>query len=187
MYSLKINKNSSLLGDKIGDCLFTCLFIYTKDWTQDLVLHFYYRAFAMFMRQVGTWHLPYLLWVISQPMIIISAVCRGCYIWSPHYVVCLWACTLSHVWFFMTPWMVAHEAPLSMAFSRQEYWSGFPFPPSGDLPDPQFKLVSLVSSALAGRFFTSVSPGKTLSHYSQLSSVWLTICQFTSLDSSLCL
>ena len=86
---------------------------------------------------------------------------------------------------FATPWTVAHEAPLSMEFSRQEYWSGFPFPTSGDLPDPQFKLVSLVSSALASRFFNSVSPGKPLSHYSQLLSVWLIICQFTSLDSSL--
>ena len=112
------------------------------------------------MRQVGIWHLPYLLWIISQPMIIISAeLCRGCYIWSPHRVVCVWACRLSHIWFFVTPWMVAHQAPLSMEFSRQEYWSGFPFPPSRDLPDPQFKPVSLVSSALAGRFFTSVPLG----------------------------
>lgn len=53
--------------------MFTCLFIYTKDWTQDLILHFYSRALAMLMRQVGIWHVPYLLWVISQPKIIISA------------------------------------------------------------------------------------------------------------------
>ena len=36
----------------------------------------------------------------------------------------------------LTPWTVAHQAPLSMEFSRQEYWSGLPFPPPGDLPDP---------------------------------------------------
>ena len=83
------------------------------------------------------------------------------------------------------PMTGACQVPPSMGFSRQEYWSGFPFPTSGDLPDPQFKLVSLVSSALASRFFNSVSPGKPLSHYSQLLSVWLIICQFTSLDSSL--
>ena len=42
----------------------------------------------------------------------------------------------SHVQLFATPWTVAHQAPLSMKFSRQEYWSGLPFPTSGDLPDP---------------------------------------------------
>ena len=46
---------------------------------------------------------------------------------------------------------VTHQAPLSMGFSRQEYWSGLPFPPPGDLPDPGIQLMSLISSALAGR------------------------------------
>ena len=44
--------------------------------------------------------------------------------------------SLSHVRLFVTPWTVAHQAPLSMGFSRQEYWSGLPFPSPGDLPDP---------------------------------------------------
>ena len=44
--------------------------------------------------------------------------------------------SLSHVRLFVTPWTVAHQAPPSMGFSRQEYWSGLPFPSSGDLPDP---------------------------------------------------
>ena len=44
--------------------------------------------------------------------------------------------TLSRVQLFVTPWTVACQAPLSMGFSRQEYWSGLPFPPPGDLPDP---------------------------------------------------
>ena len=43
---------------------------------------------------------------------------------------------LSHVQLFATPWTVAHQAPPSMAFSRQEYWSGLPFPSPGDLPNP---------------------------------------------------
>ena len=43
---------------------------------------------------------------------------------------------LSHVRLFVTPWTVAHQAPLSIEFSRQEYWSGLPFPSPGDLPDP---------------------------------------------------
>ena len=44
--------------------------------------------------------------------------------------------SLSRVRLFVTLWAVAHQAPLSMEFSRQEYWSGFPFPSPGDLPDP---------------------------------------------------
>ena len=60
----------------------------------------------------------------------------------------------------MTLWTVAHQAPLSMGFSRQEYWSGLPFPTQGDLPSPGNEPVSLASPALAGGFFISVSPGK---------------------------
>ena len=50
----------------------------------------------------------------------------------------------------VTPWTVVHQAPLSMGFSRQEYWSGLPCPPPGDLPDPGIKPASLMSSAFAG-------------------------------------
>ena len=53
-----------------------------------------------------------------------------------------------------TQWTVAGQAPLSMGFSRQEYWSGLPFPPPGDLVDPGIEPASPVSPALAGRFFT---------------------------------
>ena len=49
----------------------------------------------------------------------------------------------SHSVMFVTPWTVAHQAPLSMGFSRQEYWSGPPFPPAGDLPNPGIKPTSL--------------------------------------------
>ena len=55
---------------------------------------------------------------------------------------------------------VALQAPLSMGFSRQEYWSGLPFLPPGDLPEPGAETASLVSPALAGRFFTTAPPGK---------------------------
>ena len=51
----------------------------------------------------------------------------------------------------------AHQAPLSMGFSRQEHWSGLTFPPPGDPPDPG---IEPASPALAGRFFTPVPPGK---------------------------
>ena len=50
--------------------------------------------------------------------------------------------SLSHVQLFATPWTVAYQAPLSMGFSRQEYWSGLPFPSPGDLPNPGIKLES---------------------------------------------
>ena len=49
---------------------------------------------------------------------------------------CLVCQLLSPVWLFATPWTVAHQAPLSMGLSRQEYWSGLPCPPPGDLLDP---------------------------------------------------
>ena len=62
---------------------------------------------------------------------------------------------LSHVRLFATPGTVARQAPLSMGFSRQEYWSGLPFPPPEDLPDPGIEPVSLASPALAGRFLTT--------------------------------
>ena len=62
---------------------------------------------------------------------------------------------LSRVWLFATPWTVDHQAPLSMGFPRQEYWSGLPFPSPGDLPDPGFKPTS---PALAGGFFTTEPP-----------------------------
>ena len=62
----------------------------------------------------------------------------------------------------MTPWTVAHQAPLCMGFSRQEYWSGLPFPTSGHLPNPEIRPASLMSPALAGGFFTIVLPGKPL-------------------------
>ena len=45
-------------------------------------------------------------------------------------------CLVSRVQLFATLWTVAHQAPLSLGFSRQEYWSGLPFPPPGDVPDP---------------------------------------------------
>ena len=54
-----------------------------------------------------------------------------------------------------TLWTVACQAPLSMGFSRQEYWSRLPCPPPGDLPDPGIEPMSLMSPALAGGFFTT--------------------------------
>ena len=55
----------------------------------------------------------------------------------------------------MTPWTVAHQAPLSTGFSRQEYWSRLPCPPPGDLPNPGTESPSLSSPTLADEFFTT--------------------------------
>ena len=60
---------------------------------------------------------------------------------------------------FATPWTIACQAPLSMGFPRQEYWSGWPLPSPGDLPDP-----GIGSPALAGGFFTTRSPRVSVSH-----------------------
>ena len=73
------------------------------------------------------------------------------------------ACVLNHfspVRLFVTPRTVAHRAPLSMGFSRQEYWSGLPCPPPGDLPHPGIKPTSLLSPALAGGLFTTRATGE---------------------------
>ena len=56
---------------------------------------------------------------------------------------------------FVTLWIVASRPPLSMGFPRQEYWSGLPYPPPGDLPYPLTELMSLTSPPLAGGFFTT--------------------------------
>ena len=62
----------------------------------------------------------------------------------------------SRIWLFVTPCSVARQAPLSLGFSRQEYWSGLTFPSLGDLPDPGIKPGSLASPALAGEVVDSL-------------------------------
>ena len=66
---------------------------------------------------------------------------------------------LSHVQLFATPWSEACQAPLSMGFSRQEYWSRLTFPSPGGIPHPG---IEPTSSALTGRFSTSETPGKSV-------------------------
>ena len=102
--------------------------------------------------------------------------------------------SLSRVRIFATPWTVAHNAPLSMGFPRQEYWSGLPFPSLGNLPDPGMEPVS---PALADRFFTTEPPGTTPTpnvfpvilckspHWNDSVSSWmLDPCQFSSVAQS---
>ena len=72
----------------------------------------------------------------------------------------------------MIPQAVAHQAPLSMGFPRQEHWSGYRFPPPGALPDPG---TELGCPALAGGFFTPEPPGKPIAIYTQLIKLFLEI------------
>ena len=78
-----------------------------------------------------------------------------------HFILnaCLLNC-FSYVWFFVSLWIIASQAPLSMGFSRQEYWSGLPCPPPGELLDPGIKPTSLTSPALADKGFPGGSTGK---------------------------
>ena len=80
--------------------------------------------------------------------------------------LCVHACTqsLSYVWLFATPWTVACQASLAVGFSRQEYWSGMPFPPPGDLPDSRIEPASPAFFALAGGFFTTAPPRKPIAY-----------------------
>ena len=87
--------------------------------------------------------------VLTEPNIKDISECAKCL------MDVLWVCChFSCVWLW-TLWTVIHQAPLSMGFSRQEYWNGWPCPSPGDLPNPRIKPESLKSPALAGRFFTT--------------------------------
>ena len=85
-----------------------------------------------------------------------------------------WSESLSRVRFFVILWTVAHHAPPSMGFFRQEYWSGLPFPSPGDLPNP---VIELRSPALQADALTSEPPGKPIKMWKfkvkSLSCVWL--------------
>ena len=92
-------------------------------------------------------------------------------------------CVFSCVRLFATPWTVAHQTSLSMEFSKQEYWSGLPFPIPGALPDPGAESTTLASPALAGGFFTisvvfdyrthCFMPARETSHIVLLDKEWV--------------
>ena len=111
--------------------------------------------------------------VVSSIYCCISVLC-----------VCLCVCVrvLSHVQLFATPWSAAHQAPPSMGFSRQEYWSGLPFPSPGDLPDPGIKLsvsncYHCICCDSVGQLFGLRSAGCFLfwSHLRSLMFLWSSI------------
>ena len=98
-------------------------------------------------------HLVHIDFVHFLSFILRYFVFFSCYL----AILILYACVLSHfscVRLFVSRWTVAHQAPLSMGFPRQEYCCGLPCPPPRDLPEPGIKPASLMSPSLAGRFFT---------------------------------
>ena len=78
------------------------------------------------------------------------------YLWHASHGVCVLGC----VRLLVALWTVALQGPMAMGFSWQEYWSGLPFPPSRDLPDPGIEPTSTRVSCIAGGFFTTEPPGK---------------------------
>ena len=94
--------------------------------------------------------------------------------------VCARACAHSScVRLFVTPWTVVLRAPLSMGFSRQDYWPGMPCPPPGDLLNPGIEPASLMSPALAGGFFTTSGQPHWLISCDELLIPWHVAVQST--------
>ena len=104
------------------------------------------------------------LWDTALPSWFPLALVAACFL-AFSVVTCFFMLVLSHVWLFATPWTVAHQDPLSMEVSRQEYWNGLPFPLPGDLPNPGMESTSLESPVLTGRFFTTRTTWETPGGY----------------------
>ena len=96
-----------------------------------------------------------------------------------YHIICVCVCVcvrmhaVSHVQLFASPCTVAQQAPLSLEFSRQEYWSWLPFPSPGDLPHPQMEARS---SALANGLFTTEPPGKPMMYRTCMCGGFLHLC-----------
>ena len=109
---------------------------------------------------IRNWNIHFVLFAEVEEIEIIL-------FWETLIICCIlssmYVCVLSHfsrVLLFVTLWTAAHQAPLSMGFSRQEYWSGLPCPPPWDLPDPGIEPTSLVSPALQADSLPLSHPGE---------------------------
>ena len=103
---------------------------------------------------------PCYLWIFNWPSTIYWKYyfCTTQLQWRSHHqtwTLSCCACILSRTQLFVTPWIATHQAPLSMVFSSQKYWTGLPFSSPEDLPDPGMEPMSLVSPTLAGVSFTT--------------------------------
>jgi len=97
---------------------------------------------------------PYWSPLCNVGIVFAHNICTPSHIYTLNHL-CAVLSRFSCVQLFSTLWIVAHQAPLSVGFSRQEYWSGLPWPPAGYLPNPGIELETLISPALAGGFFTT--------------------------------
>ena len=93
-------------------------------------------------------------------------ICQNLTKYNKH-LACVLNC-FSCIRLFVTLWIVAHQAPLSVGFSRQEYWSGLPCPPPEDLPNPGIEPASLTSPAFQVGSLPLVPPGKP-----QINHIWI--------------
>ena len=125
--------------------ILVCLFLITSKFKLVSL-----EAFHMFIVYLLPW------WIV----IFLTSQCKLLCILDLDIYPLVHACSLSRVRLFGTPWTVAHQAPLFVWLSRQEYWSGSAFPPPGDLPNAGIEPVSPASPALASRFFTTEPAGK---------------------------
>ena len=138
-------------------------------------------------------HRACLLWVLKLPVLSFSPARGSPTAWRLQGSGCMSAppggfsvppahlsrvhvlCRFSFIQLFAAPCTAARQAPLSMGFSRQEYWGGLPCPPPGHLPNSGIEPVSLKSPALEGRFFTTSAPWEALlSHTAPFISVKIT-------------
>ena len=128
---------------KTWDLFSTCSRIY---WLKYLKLN-------TFLGIMASWRTERVVWVGRKGEITLGMKVME--------VMCVMSvCVHSRGQLSATPSTVAHQAPLSIGFSRQEYCSGLPFPPPRDLPNPGIKPMSLATPALTGGFFTTKLPGK---------------------------
>ena len=123
-----------------------------------------WTVIAVFLFSLGHSSIPPLFLLPSGAPLSLRVTSISCKSYSkPTFLSCVCALSrFSRVPLFVTLWTVALQAPLSMGFSRQEYWSGLPFPPPGELPDPGIELSSLMSPALTAGFFTSSTTWEAL-------------------------
>ena len=109
----------------------------------------------------------HMIWApnLYMPMLMLHLHLYVSLTFLPSFVHASMPSHFSRVWLFATQWTVACQAPLSIGFSRQEYWSGLLCPPPGDLPKPELEPTSLVSLALAGGSVTTGATGEaTFAH-----------------------
>ena len=125
-----------------GYLIFSIIYIHSLQLNFPIILLIFFSH--------SIWSSTYIIMLRPFPIMYILG-------WHQH-PGCLCLVSLSCVQLFVAPWNVACQAPLSMEFSKQEYWSGLPFPPPRGLPDPGLKPTSLKSPALAGRLFITEPP-----------------------------